>query len=172
MLVHKQISIDRSIVTASIDVAARVLAEQIENPRPNQTTRSSQPWRPPQPGERRTRGDGEMRWWYLRDDEVELVGRREVADAGAGDGRGLVRRHHVVPFPPHRPSPASEAAATDAPRGRARRRARARTERAVWRWWSKRRNPESAAGCLVEVELGRSAFLTGLGSVCVCAPAY
>jgi hypothetical protein len=47
------------------------------------------------------------------------VRRGEVADAGAGDGGGLVRRHHVVPFPRHRPSPASEAAAADAPRGRA-----------------------------------------------------
>lgn len=35
--------------------------------------------------------------------EVEVIGRGEVADAGAGDDRQLVRRHHVVPRP-HRPN--------------------------------------------------------------------
>lgn len=33
----------------------------------------------------------------FRDDEVELVGAGEVADAGVGDAGGLVRRHDVVP---------------------------------------------------------------------------
>lgn len=34
---------------------------------------------------------------YGRDDEVELVGAGEVANAGVGDAGGLVRRHDVVP---------------------------------------------------------------------------
>lgn len=33
----------------------------------------------------------------FRDDEVELVGAGEVADAGVADAGGLVRRHDVVP---------------------------------------------------------------------------
>lgn len=33
----------------------------------------------------------------LRDDEVELLGAGEVADAGVGDVGRLVSRHHVVP---------------------------------------------------------------------------
>jgi hypothetical protein len=101
-----------------------------------------------------------------------MVGRGEVADAGAGDGGGFVRRHHVVPFRRHRPSPVSEAAAAGAahPHGRAgeeRGARRARAERAVWRCvCSKRRKAESAAGRLVEAKLGRSAhfpFWVGLG---------
>jgi hypothetical protein len=90
-----------------------------------------------------------------------MVGRGEVADAGAGDGGGFVRRHHVVPFRRHRPSPVSGAAAAGAPHGRAgeeRGARRGRAERAVWKWCSKRRNVESAAGRLVEVKLGRSAL--------------
>lgn len=33
----------------------------------------------------------------LRNDEIELLRAREVADAGVGHVGGLVRRHHVVP---------------------------------------------------------------------------
>lgn len=106
------------------------------------------------------RGDGEMHWWCLRDDEVELVGRGEVADAGVGDGSGLVRRHHVVPCP-HRPSPAAEAAAADASRGRAgeeRGARRARPKRAVWR-----RGDGSWGARLVRLGFGRDFSGTARG---------
>lgn len=40
----------------------------------------------------------------FRDDEVELVGAGEVADAGVADAGGLVRRHDVVPRAHLRPT--------------------------------------------------------------------
>lgn len=33
----------------------------------------------------------------FRDDEIELLGAGEIADAGVGDVGGLVGRHHVIP---------------------------------------------------------------------------
>jgi hypothetical protein len=42
----------------------------------------------------------------VRDDEVELVGAGEVADAGVADAGGLVRRDDVVPGAHLRRAPA------------------------------------------------------------------
>lgn len=68
--------------------------------------------------------------------EVEVIGRGEVADAGAGDDRQLVRRHHVVPRPHH-------------PNRRCRRRRVPRHRRAAHRRRAQRRERE-------RLELGSS----------------
>lgn len=101
--------------------------------------------------------------WCLRDDEVELVGRGEVADAGVGDGRGLVRRHHVVPRPHLHPSDAGAGEERGGEGGE-------RTGGGERCGGVGERYAGRAAGCLVMVEVGRGLSLPGPGlelDVCI-----